>query len=111
MVKQMPHVVVNLRIPSLMVHSVDDSVPRRVDNSAVRLMKRVELASIPQAGAVLEMTASAVSAPFACTVKQANWDEREGMFVVSCSYAKASIREADYRALLNSSDWVTKPLL
>ena len=107
----MPHVVVNLRIPSLMVNSADDSGPKRVDNSAVRFIKTVELATIPKAGAMLDMTAAAVSAPFACTVKQADWDERENMFVVSCSYAKASIPEADYRALLSNSDWVTKPLL
>ena len=74
-------------------------------------MKRVELASIPKAGTILDMTASAVSAPFGCRVRQADWSDRENMFIVSCSYAKASIPEADYRALVNSSDWVTKPLL
>jgi hypothetical protein len=107
----MPHVLIKLRIPSLTVHSADDSGPKRVDNSGVRFMKRVELAAIPKAGAILDMTTTAVSAPFGCRVKQADWDERENMFVVSCSYAKASIPEADYRALLSNSDWVTKPLL
>jgi hypothetical protein len=107
----MAHVLVNLRIPSLMVKSADNSAPKRVDNSALRFMKTAELAAIPKAGAILDMTAAAVSAPFGCTVKQANWDERESVFVVSCSYAKPSIPEADYRALLSSSDWVTKALL
>ena len=111
MIRQMARVLINLRIPSLMVNSADDSAPKRVDNSALRFMKTVELAAIPKAGAILDMTAAAVSAPFGCTVKQANWDERENMFVVSCSYAKSSIPEAVYRALLGSSDWVTKPLL
>src|SRR5256885_12997692 len=111
MIRQMAHVLVNLRIPSLMVKSPDDSEPKRVDNSALRFMKTVELAAIPKSGDILDMTAVAVSAPFSCRVRQADWDERENMFVVSCTYVKTSIREADYRALLGSSDWVTKPLL
>ena len=94
-----------------MVKSADNSTPTRIDNSALRFMKAVELPGIPRAGTILDMTGAAMSAPFGCTVKQADWDERKNMFVVSCSYAKASIAEADYRALIGSSDWVTKPLL
>jgi hypothetical protein len=43
-------------------------------------------------------------------VNTVNWDERENMFVVAC-YAKAPMRQADYRALLASSDWTIKSLL
>src|SRR5688500_18429739 len=100
----MAYVLVNLRIPSLMVKPANGSASTRIDNSALRFMKRVELASIPKAGAILDMTASAVSEPFSCRVRQADWSERENMFIVSCSYAKASIPEADYRALVSSSD-------
>jgi hypothetical protein len=107
----MAHVLVNLRIPSLVVKSVNGSPSTRIDNSGLRFMKTVELAAIPKAGAILDMTATAVSAPFGCRVRQADWSERENMFIVSCSYEKSSISEADYRALLGSSDWVTKPLL
>jgi hypothetical protein len=107
----MAYVLINLRIPSLMVKSADGSASTRVDKSALRFMKTVGLAAIPKAGAILDMTASAISAPFGCRVRQADWDEREGIFVVSYSYARTSIPEADYRALLGSSDWVTKPLL
>jgi hypothetical protein len=107
----MVNVLVNLRIPSLMVKSPDDSQAKRVDNSALRFMKNVELAAIPKAGEILDMTAAAATAPFKCTVKIAHWDERENMFIISCSYAKPSIPEADYRALVASSDWTAKPLL
>jgi hypothetical protein len=110
-IRPMAHVLVSLRIPSLMLKSADGSASRRVDNSALRFMKTVELAAIPKAGAILELTASAVSAAFGCRVKQADWDERTSMFVVSCSYTQPSIPETDYRALLGSSDWVMKPLL
>ena len=94
-----------------MVKAADDSKSTRIDNHALRFTKTVELPAIPKAGAILDMTGAAISGPFRCTVKQADWDERKNMFVVSCSYAKASIAEVDYRALLASSDWVTKPLL
>lgn len=77
----------------------------------LRFLKTVELAAIPKAGEVLDMTAAGATAPFQCTVKQADWDDRENMFVVACNYAKTSIREADYQALLNSPDWVAKPLI
>jgi hypothetical protein len=107
----MVNVLVNLRIPSLMVKSADESPAKRVDNSALRFMKNVELAAIPKAGEILDMTAAAAAAPFKCTVKIAHWDERENMFIISCSYAKASIPEAEYRALVASSDWTAKPLL
>lgn len=107
----MAHVLVNLRIPSLTVKPADGSEPKRVDNSVLRFMKTVELEGIPKTGAILDMTAVAISGPFGCRVKQADWDERENMFIVSCTYVKTSIREADYVALLGSSDWVTKPLL
>jgi hypothetical protein len=111
MIETMVNVLVNLRIPSLMVKSPDDSPAKRVDNSALRFMKNVELAAIPKAGEILDMTAAAASAPFKCTVKIAHWDERENIFIISCSYAKPSIPEADYRALVASSDWTAKPLL
>ena len=107
----MAYVLVNLRIPSLVVKSANGSASTRIDNSAWRFMKTVELAAIPKAGAIIDMTATAVSGPFGCRVKQADWGERENMFIVSCSYAKSSISEADYRGLLSSTDWVTKPLL
>ena len=111
MIKRMALVLINLRIPSLMINSADDGGPKRIDNSGVRFLKAVELPAVPSPGAVLDMTALEVSAPFSCRVRQANWDEHENRFVVACSYAKPSIREADYRALLSSSDWISKSLL
>ncbi len=111
MIGGMASVIVNLRIPSLMVKSADGSPAKRVDNSALRFLKTVELPSIPKPGEVLDMTAAAASAPFSCTVKRAEWDERENMFIVSCSYTKTSIPEADYKALVGSPDWASRPLI
>jgi hypothetical protein len=57
------------------------------------------------------MTGTAVRAPFHCTVNQVEWDERQEVFVVRCRYGPVAIREAAYRDLLASADWVSKPLL
>ena len=106
----MPTVLINLRIPSLTVKQ-DVDAPRRVDNSMVRFLKSVDVPAIPKVGETLEMTADALPAPFQCTVKRADWDDRENMFIVACAFAKASIPEADYRALIGSPDWTQKALL
>ena len=106
----MARVLINLRIPSLTVKQ-DVDAPRRVDNSMLRFLKTVELPAIPKVGQTLDMTADALPAPFACTVKRSDWDDRENMFVVSCAYGRASIPEADYRALVGSPDWAARPLI
>ncbi|MGE3508786.1 MAG: hypothetical protein AB7N65_07875 [Vicinamibacterales bacterium] len=106
----MARVLINLRIPSLTVKQ-DVDAPRRVDNSMLRFHKTVELPSIPKVGETLSMTAEALPMPFPCTVKRSDWDDRENMFIVSCAYGKASIPEADYRALIGSPDWASKSLL
>lgn len=106
----MPRVLINLRIPSLTVKQ-DVEAPRRIDNSMVRFLKTVDVPSIPKVGDNLDMTADAMAVAFQCTVKRSDWDDRENMFIVSCAYAKSSIPEHDYRALLGSPDWTQKPLL
>lgn len=106
----MARVLINLRIPSLTVKQ-DVDAPRRVDNSMLRFLKAVDVPAIPKVGDTLNMTADALPAPFSCTVKRSDWDDRENMFIVSCAYGKSSIPEADYRALIGSPDWASKSLL
>lgn len=106
----MARVLINLRIPSLTLKQ-EVEAPRRVDNSMLRFLKAVEVPSIPKVGDTLTLTADALSVPFPCMVKRSDWDDRENMFIVSCAYGKASIPEADYRALIGSSDWASKSLL
>lgn len=107
----MARVLLSLRIPSLTLRESGDTPARRIDNSGVRFIKIVEVATIPKVGDVLDVTAASVQAPFKCTTKRSEWDDREGLFLVSCSYAKTSIPEADYYALVGSPDWTPKPLI
>jgi hypothetical protein len=104
------NVQINLKIRSLTVRSANEP-PKRIDNSNLRFTKVVELASIPKPGDVLDMTAGAGQVPFHCTVTRSEWDDRENMFVVSCSYTKTPMPEADYRAVSEGSDWTMKFLL
>jgi hypothetical protein len=101
-------VEVSLKIPSLRVQREDKT--ETISNSDVRFSKRLELDSIPKAGAVLVMTMSA-GEPFECEVVRSDWHEDKNLFVVACRYMKRSISPASYQALLDSSDWALRPLL
>jgi hypothetical protein len=111
MIRTMVRVLISLRIPSLTIREAGDTPAKRIDNSGVRFIKIVEVAAIPKVGDVLDMTAASAAAPFQCTTKRSEWDDREDLFFVSCSYAKTSIPEAEYRALVGSPDWTAKPLI
>ena len=42
---------------------------------------------------------------------RSDWHHDKNMFVIACRYAKRSISEADYQALLLASDWQLRALL
>jgi hypothetical protein len=48
---------------------------------------------------------------FQCEVIRSDWHHEKNMFVIACRYSKRSISEAEYRALLDASDWQMKALL
>ena len=60
---------------------------------------------------VLTLTAGPDQLPFECTVTRAEWDDRENMFEVACSYTKSPMALADYRAISGGGDWTMRPLL
>lgn len=104
-------VLINLKVPSLTVKGEGDAPPKRLDNSGVRFLKSIEVPSLPKAGELMDMTASEASAPFGCKVTRSDWDERENLFIVSCSYARTSMPEWLYRSLTGSPDWTMKSLV
>jgi hypothetical protein len=107
----MPQIVeINLRLPSLRVKDEHGGDPKTINNSDVRFTKRLEVDSIPKPGAILTMTADN-GLTFPCEVVQANWHESNNLFVVACRFERRSITPAEYQAISNSSDWLTKPLL
>src|SRR3954469_23879927 len=101
-------VEVNLKIPSLTVRP-PGADQQRIDNASVRFSTRVTVQAIPKPGDSLQLSTRLVPA-FDATVTRADWSDDKNMFVVSCSYARRSIAEADYTALLNDPDWATKQL-
>jgi hypothetical protein len=103
-------VLINLKIRSLTVRTAQEP-PARVDNALVRFTKVIEVAAIPKVGSAITLTAGADELPFECSVTRAEWDDRENMFVVACSYTKSPMSQAHYLAIHGGGDWTMKPLL
>jgi len=103
-------VEISLKIPSLRATSDRQQNASTITNNDVRFIKHVELEVIPRPGDLLTMTVAA-GAPFQCNVIRSDWHHDKNMFVIACRYAKRSISEADYQALLVASDWQLRALL
>ena len=103
-------VLINLRIRSLTIRMPGEP-PVKVDNALVRFMKVIEVTAIPRVGSAITLTAGPDNLPFECSVSRAEWDDRENMFVVACSYTKSPRPQAHYLAIHGGGDWRMKPLL
>jgi hypothetical protein len=101
---------VNMRVPTLTVRAPNEP-DRRIDNSAVRFTKRIEVPALPKAGEVLSLSTDSGKTTFDFTVTRSDWSEEKGMFVVACTYAKRSLPPETYSALVNDAEWTMKPLL
>jgi hypothetical protein len=107
----MTHTVeISLRIPSLRARREGVEAPTTIANNDVRFIKHVELEAVPQPGDVLTMTVGG-HGTFQCTVVRTDWHQDKNMFVTACRYLKRSISEAEYRALMDASDWQVRALL
>jgi len=103
-------VLINLKIRSLTIRTPGEP-PVKIDNGDVRYTKVIEVDAIPKVGVTLTLTAGVEQLPFECTVSRAEWDDRENMFVVACSYIKSPMSQDDYRAISSGFDWSARPLL
>jgi hypothetical protein len=101
---------INLRVPTLTV-KVPNEPDRRIDNSAVRFTKRIEVPSLPKPGELLSLSTNAGQTTFECTVTRSDWHEEKALFVVACTYAKRSLPVETYSALVNDTDWTMKQLI
>jgi hypothetical protein len=101
---------VNMRVPTLTVRAPNEP-DRRIDNSAVRFTKRIEVPALPKPGELLSLSTDGGRTTFECTVMRSDWSEEKGLFVVACTYAKRSLAVETYSALVNDAEWTMKPLL
>lgn len=107
----MPQTVeISLRIPSLRVRREGKEDPETIANNDVRFSKQVVLDTIPKPGAIINMELSS-GTKFDCEVVRSDWHDDKNMFVIACRYAKRSISPTEYQDLMDSSDWLMKPLL
>jgi len=93
----------NLKIPSLTIKTAGEP-DKRINNSSLRLIKRVTLDAIPKAGDTMRLS-TRVGKPFEATVSRVDWDEGKNLFVVACSYARRSITADEHAVLLTDPDW------
>jgi hypothetical protein len=106
----MTHTIeISLRIPSLRVRREGKDSPETIANSDVRFTKHVQLEAVPKPGDVLTMTLGS-GGTFQCEVVRSDWHHDKNMFVTACRYFKRSISEAEYQALMDSSDWQVRGL-
>jgi hypothetical protein len=101
---------VNLRVPTLTVKTPNEP-DRRIDNSAVRFLKRIEVPSLPKPGELLSLSTNGGQTTFECTVTRSDWHEEKALFVVACTYAKRSLPVDTYSSLVNDTDWTMKQLI
>jgi hypothetical protein len=101
-------VEVNLKIPSLTVHS-PGKPDQRIDNSSVRFSRRITVEAVPKPGDWLPLS-TRFADPFECTVTRVDWNDEKNLFVVSCTYSRRSITGGEHDALLTDPDWATKQL-
>ncbi len=101
---------ISLRIPSLRVRREGKEDLETISNSEVRFYKNIEVEAIPKLGDVLTMTVGA-SGTFQCEVTRSDWHHEKNMFVAACRYSKRTIPEAEYQALVDSTDWQSRGLL
>jgi hypothetical protein len=101
---------INLRVPTLTV-KVPNEPDRRIDNSAVRFTKRIEVPALPKPGESLLLSTNGGQTTFECTVTRSDWHEEKALFVVACTYAKRSLPVDTYSALVNDTDWTMKQLI
>ena len=101
---------ISLRIPSLRVRREGKDSLETIANNDLRFIKHVELESVPKPGDVLTMMIGSEGS-FQCEVVRSDWRDDKNMFVTACRYSKRSISEAEYRALIDASDWQVRPLL
>ena len=102
-------VEVNLRIPKVKAPSLDEN-GYPIGNSTVRFAKMIKVESIPKPGESLQLTISS-GRVFEATVARSDWSEDRSVFIVSCRYANRSMKDEEYTALVNDSDWKMRPLL
>jgi hypothetical protein len=107
----MPHTVeISLRIPSLRVRKEGTDAAETIANGDVRFNTQVDLETVPKPGAILTLAVGS-GEPFECEVVRSDWNDDKNRFVVACRYAKRSISQADYQALMNAPGWQVRTLI
>jgi len=99
----------NLRIPSLTLKPLGSEAAQTINNAGNRFTKVLTVEGVPKAGDPLQLTVNA-GIVFDCVVTRTDWHDEREMFVVSCSFARRSITNEEYRSLIADPEWTLKQL-
>jgi hypothetical protein len=102
-------VEMNLRIPAVK-DPAKDANGYPINSADVRFIRLVNVAALPQPGALLHLETSDGTA-IECEVNRADWSDSKEIFIVHCRYAKRSMPPDEYHALINDPAWEMRPLL
>ncbi|CAN5462501.1 hypothetical protein BH23ACI1_BH23ACI1_16330 [soil metagenome] len=102
-------VEVRLRVPNMKVRTLDEN-GYPIDHASMRFRKVIEVEKLPKPEETLELTTRSGTVVQARVVRS-DWDERLGLFILSCRYANRSMTPEDSQALTDDPEWVLKHLL
>lgn len=100
---------IHLRIPGVR-QPLKDASGWPISNGDVRFLKRITVPALPKVGETVEL-GILPDHRFQATVVAARWHEEKALFVVACRYAKTSIPQTEYLAIMDDKEWTMKPLL
>jgi hypothetical protein len=102
-------VEINLRIPSVKAPATTgEGYPIR--NDTVRFIRDLTVPAVPTPGLHLSLDTNRGIA-LDCKVLHADWSDRQERFIVYCRYAKRSMPDDEYNALLHDPNWMMRPLV
>ena len=81
-----------------------------INSADVRFIREVTVPALPTPGMQLSLDTSG-GLSLQCEVLRADWSESKDRFIVYCQYAKRSIPDDEYHALLHDPNWLMRPLL
>ena len=103
------NIEINLRIPRVKEPAKNaDGYP--INSADVRFIREMTVPELPKPGTPMRLDTQA-GPPLDCEVTRADWNDGQDRFIVYCRYAKRSMPNDEYHALLNDPDWVMRPLL
>ena len=81
-----------------------------INNADVRFIRELTVPALPKSGMLLSLDTDG-GLTLECEVLRADWSESKDRFIVYCQFARRSISDDEYHALLHDPNWLMRPLV